>query len=43
LSSCYACSLIPETACESFNLFLDRSLVVAGSLGEDLAFFTIER
>jgi hypothetical protein len=43
LSSCYACSLIPETACESFNLFLDRSLVVAGSLGDDLAFFKIER
>ena len=43
LSSCYACSLIPETACESFNLFLDRSLLVAGSLGEDLAFFQIER
>jgi hypothetical protein len=43
LSSCYACSLIPETACESFNLFLDRSLVVAGSLGEDLAFFNIDR
>lgn len=43
LSSCYACSLIPETACESFNLFLDRSLVVAGSLGDDLAFFKIDR
>jgi len=43
LSSCYACSLIPETACESFNLFLDRSLVVAGSLGDNLAFFKIER
>ena len=43
LSSCYACSLIPETACESFNLFLDRSLVVAGSIGENLAFFRIKR
>ena len=42
LSSCYACSLIPETACEAFNLFLDRSLVVAGSLGHELAYFKIE-
>jgi hypothetical protein len=43
LSSCYACCLIPETACEAFNLFLDRSLVVAGSLGTDLAFFNLDR
>jgi hypothetical protein len=27
LSACYACCLIPETACESFNSFLDRSLI----------------
>lgn len=43
LSACYACSLIPETACESFNLFLDRSLIVGNQLENDLAFFEISR
>ncbi|WP_339815351.1 DUF1998 domain-containing protein [Paenibacillus sp. FSL R5-0928] len=28
LSACHSCSLIPETACEEFNRFLDRGLVV---------------
>ena len=31
LSACYSCTLIPETSCEEFNVFLDRSVVV-GSL-----------
>jgi hypothetical protein len=43
LSACYACGLIPETACESFNLFLDRSLIVGDLLAQDLAFFQISR
>ena len=43
LSACYACGLIPETACEAFNLFLDRSLVVGNLLTEGLAFFEIDR
>ena len=43
LSACYACALIPETACEAFNLFLDRSLVVGNPLSEDLAYFEIDR
>lgn len=38
LSACYACCLIPETACESFNLFLDRS-VISGAGDAALAYF----
>lgn len=41
LSACYACALIPETACESFNLFLDRSLVVSNGLTENVSFFQL--
>jgi hypothetical protein len=43
LAACYACALIPETACEAFNLFLDRSLIVGNLLTEGLAFFEIDR
>lgn len=28
LSACYSCSLLPETTCEEFNCFLDRSVLV---------------
>lgn len=28
LAACHSCSLLPETACEEFNRFLDRALVV---------------
>lgn len=28
LAACHACSLVAETSCESFNLLLDRALVV---------------
>lgn len=28
LSACYSCSLIPETSCEEFNIFLDRGTIV---------------
>ena len=41
LSACYACALIPETACESFNLFLDRSLLVNNGLTDNFAFFQL--
>lgn len=30
LAACHACSLAPETSCESSNLLLDRTLVVGG-------------
>ena len=28
LSACHNCALVPETACEQFNRFLDRGLLV---------------
>ncbi len=28
LSACYSCTLIPETSCEEFNVFLDRATVI---------------
>lgn len=28
IAACHSCSLVPETACEEFNRFLDRGLVV---------------
>ena len=30
LAACHNCALVPETACEEFNRFLDRSAVVGG-------------
>ncbi|WP_406268376.1 DUF1998 domain-containing protein [Streptomyces sp. NBC_00191] len=40
LAACHGCGLLPETACEEFNRFLDRALVV-GTLSEpDLGFFS---
>lgn len=42
LAACYLCSMLPETACEHFNQFLDRAMVVpleaAGK--ESAAYFT---
>jgi hypothetical protein len=28
LAACHSCSLVPETACEEFNRFLDRAVIV---------------
>lgn len=28
LAACYSCTLVPETSCEEFNIFLDRAMVV---------------
>ncbi len=35
MAACYSCTLIPENACEEFNSFLDRSLLI----DEDYGFF----
>lgn len=35
LAACHNCALVPETACERFNRYLDRALVV-GSLSDPL-------
>ncbi|MFB8036457.1 DrmB family protein [Streptomyces sp. NPDC056004] len=40
LAACHSCALLPETACEEFNRFLDRGLV-AGTLADPkLGFFS---
>lgn len=41
LAACHGCALLPETSCEEFNRFLDRSMVVDGPAHEGLGFFTI--
>jgi hypothetical protein len=39
LAACHNCAIIPETACEHFNRFLDRGLVI-GDGGGLLGFFS---
>ena len=39
LASCHNCTLLPETSCEFFNSFLDRSLLFGNSSNPDIAFF----
>ena len=41
LSACHSCSLLPETACEMFNLGLDRAVLVGDTLnpGQFNSFF----
>lgn len=36
MAACYSCTLIPENACEEFNSFLDRSLL----MDKEYGFFT---
>jgi hypothetical protein len=38
LAACHNCALVPETACEEFNRFLDRAVVV-GTADEPIGFF----
>lgn len=40
LASCYSCSLIPETSCEEFNVFLDRGVVVGTMENPDIGFYS---
>ena len=39
-AACHACVLVPETSCEAFNSWLDRSLLVPTVATQDVAFFT---
>jgi hypothetical protein len=38
-AACHACILVPETSCEAFNSWLDRSLLVPTVATQDIAFF----
>ena len=39
LAACHACVFAPETACEEYNRFLDRSLLVGSPNSSDAGFF----
>ena len=39
IAACHNCALVPETACEEFNRFLDRGLVVGSLSNRDAGFF----
>lgn len=39
LAACHNCALVPETACELFNRFLDRAAVVGAPERRDAGFF----
>jgi len=39
LAACHNCSLVPETACEAMNRFLDRGLVVGTLSSPGIGFF----
>lgn len=39
LAACHNCALIPETACEEFNRFLDRALVIGKVGHRELGYF----
>lgn len=40
LSACYSCTLVPETSCEEFNIFLDRSMVVGTIDNPEFGFYS---
>lgn len=43
LAACHNCALVPETACEEFNRFLDRYLVVGDPISSEAGFFMRNR
>ena len=40
LAACHSCGLLPETACEVFNKFLDRALVTGTHDDPTIGFFS---
>ena len=40
LSACYSCTLVPETSCEEFNVFLDRGVVVGTFEHPQMGFYS---
>jgi Domain of unknown function (DUF1998) len=41
MAACHNCALVPETACEQFNRFLDRGLVVGSFTDPSIGFFDL--
>ncbi|ACR10658.1 conserved hypothetical protein [Teredinibacter turnerae T7901] len=42
LASCHSCGLLPETACEHFNRFLDRGLLIGSEAEPGIGYFNLE-
>jgi hypothetical protein len=40
MAACHNCALVPETACEEFNRFLDRALIVGDLKNPKIGFFS---
>jgi len=40
LSACYACTLVPETSCEHYNVFLDRGTVIGTYEEREIGFYS---
>jgi Domain of unknown function (DUF1998) len=40
MAACHGCALVPETACEEYNKFLDRGLLVGTRDNPDIGFFS---
>lgn len=40
LAACHACSLLPETSCEEFNVLLDRTLLIGRITERSVGFFS---
>lgn len=43
LAACHNCALVPETACEEFNRFLDRGMVIGTPDDKDIGFFDLQQ
>lgn len=43
LAACHNCALVPETACEEFNRFLDRGLAIGVPGDVNMGFFSVQQ
>lgn len=39
LAACHSCAHLPETACENFNVLLDRGLLIGSLTDSGIGFF----
>lgn len=42
LAACYSCTLVPETSCEEYNMFLDRGVVIGTIEDPSIGFYSNE-
>lgn len=43
ISACHACTLVSETSCEEFNVFLDRAMIVGTIEHPEIGFFNLPK